>query len=449
MTSTPSTWVIFTAIATAVLFIILVSRFLRWHPFIGLLGATVLFALMIQMPANIFIESAITGFISLLQQIGPLVLAGTCLGTVLDKTGAIHSVSATILRWFTPRHTLLAINFAGLMIGIPVFCDSGFIILSRLIPSLAAQTTLAPTALSLSLASGLYTTHTLVPPTAGPLAAAANLGVDAYLGTAILNGIMISVLVGIVSVALSRLLGRHVSADWTAVEEATEVVARPPALLSFTPLVLPVALIALGNFAALAHFPPEVFKVLAFVGKPPVAIGIGLLFTLPLFKYRRKAQWPTWFAAAIKNALGILLITGGGGAFGAVIKNSGLQSVLTETLSKAPAHSVAFLFIAFVIAALLKTAQGSTTSAMIIGSLLVAPLAARAGFSTPYQLSLLVTSIGGGAMCVSHANDSFFWVVSKFGNIKPGDALRSFTLLTFLQGVTVFLISVILFLITS
>jgi GntP family gluconate:H+ symporter len=172
---------------------------------------------------------------------------------------------------------------------------------------------------------------------------------------------------------------------------------------------------------------------------------IGLLLSALMIKRNETKEIPMWISTALKDAGIILLITGAGGGFGAAIKTSGIDILLKEYVSNSSSQGIIFILIAFVIAAILKTAQGSSTSSIIITSSLLAPLAATAGFVSPAQLSVLVVAIGGGAMTVSHANDSYFWVVSQFGGISSRDAFRSFTLLTLAQGLTALITSILLF----
>ncbi len=165
-----------------------------------------------------------------------------------------------------------------------------------------------------------------------------------------------------------------------------------------------------------------------------------------LIRGKQKQEWPAWIGEALKDAGIILLITGAGGAFGSVIKSCGLDVLLKDALASSQAGGIVFLTIAFALAAVLKTSQGSSTSAIIITSSLLAPLTVSAGFITPINLATLVLAIGGGAMTVSHANDSYFWVVSQFGGIGERDAYKSYTLITLGQGLTALVTSVLIYL---
>lgn len=412
---------ILVALIVSITAIIVLTRYLNLHAFFSLLIAAVICGVITGLSTTSIISLMQEGFGSLLRQIGFLVALGSCLGMMLEKTGGMEVISKKVVSWFGAKRSTLALSFTGVIVGIPVFCDSGFIILSRLIPSIASQTSVLPAELSLALSTGLYTTHTLVPPTPGPLAAAVNLGLGDKIPTVMLTGFVASIPVGLVAYFFSRRLAKGII---TTQEPVTPSGTSVNVWLAFGPLILPLILIALSV-------------------NPIVALAIGVALSFLLIK--KTDLWPSWLNEALKDAGIILLITGAGGSFGAVIKASGIDSVLKEYVSGSSSQGVIFLVIAFVIAAALKTAQGSTTTSIIITSGLLVPLITAAGFDTPVELSALVIAIGGGAMTVSHANDSYFWVVSQFGGMTAKDALRSFTLLTGLQGLTALVMAILVY----
>lgn len=382
-----------------------------------------------------------SGFGLMLQQIGFLVAIGSCLGIVMEKTGAMATLGNSIVKSFGPKRTVLAMSLIGVVVGIPVFCDSGFIILSRLVPSIASASGTSAQ-LSLALSSGLYATHTLVPPTPGPLAAAANLGISSHLGLVILIGLLSAIPVATVAYFLAKKLGVNIPvtlADIQSMDQKNHTL-----LLCLLPLLLPILLIACGSLPTFFNSLQSQATLFQIIGNPVLALLIGLLFAFFLIKGKQKQEWPGWIAEALKDAGLILLITGAGGAFGSVIKSSGVDLILKEYLSDSQSAGVAFLLVGFSLAAVLKTAQGSSTSAIIITSSLLASLAPSAGFNSPVALATLMVAIGGGAMTVSHANDSYFWVVSQFSGIHERIAYRSYTVITLAQGLTALITSILL-----
>jgi GntP family gluconate:H+ symporter len=433
------------ALMISVASIVLLSRYLNLHAFFCLIIASLLLGTLTGKSVSEIIVVMQTGFGSLLQQIGFIVALGSCMGIVLEKTGAMESISERLVYFFGQRRSPFALTTIGLLVGIPVFCDSGFIILSRLIPSIAASASLSPATLSLTLSSALYTTHTLVPPTPGPLAAAANLGLGEHLGQVILINILASIPVGLVALAFSKKMGSKISST----EKHIQIVERSSVspTKAVLPLVVPIILIGLATLPRSLNMTGLVSTLLTVAGQPFVALFIGLMLAFLLIKPSQKKEWPHWLSEALKDAGVILLITGAGGAFGSVIKNVGMDIHLKNFIVSNEAQGVVFLLFAFFIAAVLKSSQGSTTSSLIVTTSIIAPLAISAGFETPVQLCSLLIAVGGGGMTVSHANDSYFWVVSQFGGIAAKDMFRSYTLITLIQGITALVVAILLFLV--
>src|SRR6478735_806980 len=327
---------------------ILISRYLNVHAFFSLLAAAVVYGLIAGISLADILTSMQTGFGSLLAQIGFLVALGSCLGNVMEKTGAMEVISHRLIDLFGTKRSVLAMTIVGVIVGIPVFCDSGFIILSRLIPSIASQAGVNPTQLSLALSTGLYTTHTLVPPTPGPLAAAANLGASAHLGTVILIG---AIPVAIVSYLLSIKIGSSITS--TIVSHEKTSVSSISSIKAFLPLILPIVLIASGSFPKLIGEQNIFSSIIQTLSLPVVALSIGLVLAFTLIKKNQSKEWPAWIADALKDAGIILLITGAGGSFGAVIRSSGVDIILKEYVSNSQVSGVVLLVTGFVIAAIL------------------------------------------------------------------------------------------------
>lgn len=435
---------IIVGLVIAVAGMIVLARFWKVHAFLSLLLASLVYGLLNGKSLENILQSIQTGFGALVAHIGLLVVFGSILGMLLERSGSMHTISMSLLRTFGRRNSVTAITVIGAIVGIPVFCDSGFIILSRLIPSIAAEASVNPATLSLGLASGLYTTHTLVPPTPGPLAAAANLGGTDYIGLVMLLGIIASVPVTIVACLLAKKFGNDITSILP--EETVRQHRSIEPWKAFLPLLLPIVLIAFASIPHVMESENIFIHIIKTAGIPVIALAIGVVLALPMVPKPHRKELPGWMTDAIKDAGTILLIVGAGGAFGAVIKSSNVDVVLKNYIGDSPTHGIAFLLVAFLLAAILKTAQGSTTSAMIICSSLLSPLAVNAGLESPLQVTALVVAVGGGAMTVSHVNDAYFWVISQFGKISSSDALRSYTIITLCQGLTALLVAVILLL---
>ncbi|MGE8359497.1 GntP family permease [Pseudomonas sp.] len=439
-------------------FIVLSTTRLKLHPFLALLAAAFIAGFAYQVPHGEIVKTITAGFGGILGYIGIVIVLGTIIGVILERSGAAITMAETVIKLLGERFPTLTMSIIGYLVSIPVFCDSGYVILNSLKNALAARMKISVVAMSVALATGLYATHTFVPPTPGPIAAAGNLGLDSSLGLVIAVGLLVSFVTALAGMWwANRFVGKDIALEddglpLPAEEDFAELKARygtlPTAFQAFAPIFVPIALICLGSVAAFPSKPlgeGAFFSVLAFLGQPVVALLVGLALACTLLKGKgKRQQLHDRVAEGILSAAPILLITGAGGAFGAMLKITPLGDYLGTTLS---ALGIG-LFMPFVVAAALKTAQGSTTVALVTTSALVAPLLGQLGLDSEMGRVLTVMAIGAGAMTVSHANDSFFWVVTQFSRMTVATAYRAQTVATLIQGVvgilTVWLLSLVL-----
>ncbi|HEX7903433.1 MAG TPA: GntP family permease [Chitinophagaceae bacterium] len=432
-------------IAAAIVFIIIASSRLKIHPFIVLLIATLLTGFAVGMPLNEMVITANEGFGQMMRHIGLVVILGTLIGTVLEKTGATLTIANAIIQLFGAGRPIAAITIIGTIVGIPIFCDSGFVILSSLAKPLAQKTKKSYTAITCGLASGLYITHTLLPPHPGSIAGAANLGIGQSLGTVILIGFIISIPVTVVAWWYSS--RRAAKVYYELVEETTETVTpmELPALYkSLLPVITPIVLIATGSLTMLVSMNESTKSKIEFFGSPLIALSIGLALSLLLVSKNQVKQFQLWMREGVSHAGSILILVGAGGVFGAVLKKTALADIVKNIAAQNEGSMLLFLVIAWLMGVLLKTAQGSTTSAIIIVTSIMAPLATAAGFDTPIELSLLLAAIAGGAMAVSHANDAYFWVISQFSGLNMQQTYKTFSLATIFMGISVLIMVLLL-----
>lgn len=427
-------------ILSVVVMVLAISKF-KVHPFIVLTVIAIAVGLLAGMDSEEVINTVKNGFGSILGSIGIVILAGTIIGTILEKTGAALTMANAILKVVGKDKTALTMAATGYVTGIPVFCDSGFVILSPISRALAAQSgkSLAVTATALS--AGLYATHCLVPPTPGPIAMAGTL--NANLGLTIGIGLLVSIPAIIAGLIYATKVASKIeipaNEEYT-VEELQEKYGKlPSALHSFSPILIPIILIA---FKSIADFPSHPFGIgkiasfLTFVGNPVFALILGIFVAMTLIPKSEKKHTLEWVTAGITNSAGILAITGAGGAFGAILKTLPLAEFLSGSLLNLSIG----VFLPFIIAMLLKTAMGASTVAMIVTSAMVAPLMATMGFSSELAKVLVIMAIGAGSMTVSHANDSYFWVVSQFSDMTTEQAYKCQTGVTAVMGITTILV---------
>jgi GntP family gluconate:H+ symporter len=418
-------------ISAAILFIVITCSRFKWHPFLALLLAALFTGLAVGLPLKDIAHTANEGFGNMMTHIGLVVVLGTLIGTVLEKSGATLCIADAIIRFFGKDKPVLAITVIGAVVGIPIFCDSGFVILNGLTKPLSRESKRSYTAIVSGLAGGLYITHTLLPPHPGSLAGAANLGLGQHLGTVILTGLVISIPTTIMCwLFASRVLNKPNKNQAEDEVSEAELLQLPALWKSILPVIIPVLLIASGSAAELLPMPATVKNVLLFFGSPVIALLVGLLFSLLLVMEKDVKLFNSWMIEAIRHAGPILILVGAGGVFGNILKKTPLADLVHQWVSSGSFSPIAFLLIAYAIGCILKTAQGSTTSAIIVATSILSPIAFIAGFKEPIQLSLLLSSTAAGAMMVSHANDAYFWVIAQFSGLTMQETYRSFSLLS-------------------
>lgn len=425
----------------AILFIIWGTARAKWHPFLVLLLAAYGLGLSAGLDPAETTHAITSGFGGTLGYIGIVIAAGTIIGTLLERSGGALVMANTVLRWIGKARAVFAMSVTGAVVSIPVFCDSGFIILSPLNRSLADQTKQSVATFAIALSMGLYTTHVFVPPTPGPIAAAGELGAD--IGTVILFGLLTTIPVLIVTSLFARYMGSRIEISGEAVAPSEKVPAPVPEELprpwqAFAPVLVPVLLIALQSIVELPSRPlgeGMLFQALSFLGDPNSALLIGVVLAFFTIPERGPKVYSGWVGDGLKAAGSILLITGAGGALGRVLQTTPIGSYLGETMA-ALELGVFSIFLPFLIAAALKTTLGSSTVAIITAASIVAPLLDGLGLTAGLGVVLVTLAIGAGAMTVSHANDSYFWVVSQFSGMAVSDAYKLHTVGSAVAGVT-------------
>ena len=441
-----------------IVFIVLATTRFKLHPFLALLGAALLAGFAYQLPTLEIAGHITRGFGGILGYIGIVIVFGTIIGVILERSGAAITMAETVIRLLGERFPTLTVSIIGYLVSIPVFCDSGYVILNSLKNALAARMKVSVVAMSVALATGLYATHTFVPPTPGPIAAAGNLGLESSLGLVILVGLVVAFVTAMAGMLwANRFIGKDIeleddgapimdSNDYQAMRDSYGQLPSPAK--AFAPIFVPIALICLGTVGNLPARPVgegALYTLVTFLGQPIFALAIGLALACTLLKSENKRQeLHDRVTEGLVAAAPILLITGAGGAFGTMLSATPLGDYLGQTLSSLGIG----LFMPFLVAAGLKTAQGSSTVSLVTTSALVAPLLGQLGLDSEMGRVLTVMAIGAGAMTVSHANDSFFWVVTQFSRMKVATAYQAQTVATLIQGIvgiiTVWLLSLVL-----
>ena len=427
--------------AAIILMVVAIARF-KVHPFLAILGAAILLTALLGVPLADIPDVIGKGFGGVFSGIALVIIFGTLIGSVLEHTGGAVALARAVESVVGKRHPRLAMMLIGWIVSIPVFCDSGFVLVSPIGKSLARRSGTSPVPLMLALAAGLFASHVFIPPTPGPVAAAGMVGLENNLLLVIGLGAVISLLSLIPAYFFTGRVGQRVEAAEVtdAVPDTDSPRSQCSAAMAFLPIVLPIVLMALGSVAALVKMPEGIAAVFTFLGKPVIAMMVAMLSCLPLLvRQKMLGRFYDITQASLKTAGPIIFITAAGGVLGAVVVASGFVDLIKESGDALKALGVVFPFL---IAAILKSAQGSSTVAITTTASMMGmfsdsgSMMSALGFTSPLAAALVVMAIGAGAMTVSHANDSYFWVVTGFGGIKPRDGYRTMTLMTLIMGLT-------------
>jgi GntP family gluconate:H+ symporter len=416
----------------SILLIILLTTQLRVHAFFALIIACFFVGIVLQIPIGQLITTIKDGFGNILKSIGLIIVFGTALGILLEYAGCTEVLAQFILKKTGEKRAALAMNITGFLVGLPIFCDSGFIVLSGLNKSFAKRTGIPLLAMSTSLATGLYAVHCLIPPHPGAAAAAGIIGID--FGRVILFGILIA----IPSTAVGYLYTRIASAKMKSREEEDKFLSAtistlPPVWKAILPILVPILLIAIKSFFQIESADETVWYGKLFVlGDPVIAIAIGIILTFFCKKKWSRNATSKLLQEAAEKAGGILVIIGAGGAFGATLAFANIGMHVAESI---PLAKLGILF-PFLLTFILKTSQGSSTVAIITAASIVQPLLQPLGMNTANGQLLAVLSMGAGSMMISHANDAYFWVITKFSGLEMKPMLKVYSLATLIMGLT-------------
>ena len=434
---------------------------LKVHPFLALMSISLALALaaginLAKIPAIIG-----EGFSGTFKSIGIVIIFGAIIGTVLEKTGAALKLADMVVRVVGQKRPELAMLIMGWVVGIPVFCDSGFVVLNPIREALRKKIAANPVGMAVALSAGLYASHVFIPPTPGPIAAAGAVGLSHNLLLVIGMGVVVSIPVLIASYFFAKHISKSmivsdIDADAVIAQSYDDLIKQygklPSGFLSLAPIFMPILFMALGSITKIMGVEGSFGTLMNFLGNPIIALAIGVIFSVILLLDAGKiTEFDGLTNETLKLVGPILFITAAGGVLGKVITEAGFVEYIKQN-----AHiiSAAGIFFPFLISAVLKTAQGSSTVAIITTASIMGMFNAgdslmnALGLTTEIAAALTVMAIAAGSMCVSHANDSYYWVVTNFTKLTPQQGYRTQTTLTFIMGIvgilTVYVLSLIL-----
>ena len=396
---------------------IMVVAISKWHlhPFIAILLTALIFGIVSGIPLPQMTTLIGSGFSKIFAGIGLVIIFGTLMGTILEQSGAALKIADCIIKLLGKRHPVLSMALMGWVVSIPVFCDSGFVVLNPIREALVKKTQSSPVAMTVALSGGLYLSHVFIPPTPGPLAAAETLGLSGNLLLVMGMGLLCSIFPMFLLILFSNYIGRRISCSADASTntassssttsacttdastntssasstDADRIAAKynsiieksgklPSAALSFAPIIVPIILMSLASILQGAEMQQQLKDVVLFLSNPTIALAIGLLFATFLLK--RGSGFEEMVENSLKRSGPILFITAAGSVLGNIVAGSPLVGFITDNAQVL--NGLGLLF-PFLVAAMLKSSMGSSSVAIITAAGIVAPFAKAMGLASP------------------------------------------------------------------
>ncbi len=425
------------AIAGIIIWIIIGTSYLKWHPFVVLLLAALCLAFLLGIPPTQVPGIISEGFGNMFAAIGLLILFGSWIGASLEATKGTTAIAGGILKGLSRLPMQYVLGSLGYLVSIPVFCDAAFVILAPIAKKMSIGNSRYKNALIVALSTGLFSSHVLVPPTPGPLAAAANLHLK-NISLLLLFGGLLAFILMLSGATFAYFMSAKAEKELpiknpVMISENNDQSSLPSFKTAILPILIPILLMALESVFSLVTDNDKSIssQIIGFLGSPSIALLLGAIAGFWMCS-KHNIKLNQVIEKGILQAAPILLITAMGGALGKII---GYAS-LTDNLSLDMFQNSWGLALPFLLSALLKSAQGSSTVAIITVSSLMFPLLGILGLDSEIGKLWVILAIGAGAVTVSHANDSYFWIVSQMGELPVKQAYKTHTLATLVQGIT-------------
>ena len=420
-----------------VLLLFLIARW-KWHVFLALLVPIVLFGILPGVDRNNFIDAFELGFGKTLGSIGIVIVLGSIMAEALRHTGAVQVITRSMVRLVGARRMPFALTLSGFVLGIAIFSDVAFVILNPLVHAAAHAMGVGIGTMSIGLVGALQLTHAIVPPTPGPLAAAALVGAD--IGKTIIFG-SVACLSGAVAAWIwgEYVVGPRLKTPpdeefrGVGLLEDASATPLPSTLGAYAPIAVPVLLISAQSFAGLVL--PEGHPargVLGFVGWPVVALGLGLGLALVNLRGEKKTETTNqWVKDGLKTSAMILVVTGLGGSLSEILKGTPAVEYVADLFAS---NGLPAILLPFVLGVIGNMLTGSTTVGVITAGSLVAPMLGVLDLSP--EAAML--SGASGSVIIKYVNSSYFWVCTSLTRMELKEALLGFGGATLVGGIASF-----------
>ena len=434
---------IFLYLLGSVILIILLSTKFKFHPVSSLISVSFILGILLKIQFLDILKFIFEGAINSILGIGLIIFFSCVIGQCLKQSSSLIVFSQLILKTFKDK-TLSSLNIIGLFIGSVVFCDSAFLVLSGITKTISTTSAYSLNSLNISLAGGLYTSHNLIPPTPGPLAILNNFNSMELIGDVIIYGFIVSIPSSLISLFIAS---KIINKTRIKINFKTDI-SYKKVVLPFMVIFIPLLIISINSIVDLIGFnlSPQQIENIKKLSNANFALfaGMTLSFFLPKIKTIKRII----LMESLKDFYPIILLTSAGSAFGNIIKNSELIEYLPLFFGSLDDSILNICFISFILGAIIKTCQGSSTSAMIISSSLIFPFISQLNLDS-FGITMITLSIGAGSMMISHVNDSYFWIISKKSEMNLKNSLLYFSSMTVFQSIGTFLFIIFLIIINS
>lgn len=417
---------------------ILILSISKWkvHPFIALILTALALGVSLGMGGQQTVEVLLKGFSETLRWIAIIIIIGAFIGEVLQETGGAFRISAKIIKGVGEKKLPWAMGFTGYLVSIPVFVDVAYILLHPVVEFLAVKSKKPVLYIGLALTAGLTVSHTLIPPTPGPMAVASLLGVN--MGRMLLINLIVAIFAMIGGLLWVIFFVKNSWIDYDKkLNETTHInqdelpaQAKPVSgnvIFDILPILVPIVLIGMGS---LLHFEQQhmAASIINFISLPMVAVLIGAFIAVFQLKTTDKKNTVNKLAeqAIIKSAL-VIMITGAGGSLGYVIRETGIQNEIVHIFADFPFLGI---MLPFIVASLLTISTGSITVSLVGTASMLGPMVNN----LPVSPEMVAALIGCGSFCVFHANSSFFWLLNRLHEVPPNTLYKTYTMQSFLMG---------------
>ncbi|WP_185173681.1 gluconate:H+ symporter [Rothia nasimurium] len=445
------------ASVTAILALIIKGKA---HPFLALLVVSVALALVGGIPLAEVVPTLTAGMGKTLGSVALIVTLGAMMGRIIEVSGGADVLAKTLLDKFGPKRAPWALGVASFLFGIPVFVDVALIVLIPIVLSVGRRLQGNMLNYALPTVLALLTVHVVLPPHPGIVGGAQLMG--ANVGMVLLIGLVPAAImwfvaqliipsitkrvfspVPMIDAAAAAEMGQELDED--ANTQSFPVVKNPPSVGLIVALILTPLFLIMGATVSAMIMPEDdpIRTFLGFIGASPMALLIGVILSTALLGYRR--GWGLTEAEDVINSslppvAAVILITGAGGTFGHVLSTTGVATAVAEVLAASGLH---ILVLAWIMAALIRAAQGSATVSTLTTAPLLAPLVATMELA-PLQIALVTVTIGIGSMALSHVNDSLFWVWSRYFKVTTANALKSYSIVTTFASIVGFIVCLLM-----